>query len=422
LSWKEFENEFSSTFKDDLKSNSVIGASFAVFDDKNMVWNDSYGFANKSLNESTSTNTRFLIGSITKVFTAVAILQLHEKGIINIDSSVNVYLPEFAINQRFPHSKPITLRDVLTHHAGLPTDIFLHKFAEKPPYFGEILEYLNNHYTCFPVGEIKSYSNVGYALLGMVVEKASGISYQEYVEKNIFSPLAMKNTGFYTSIDLKHGISLAYDISGQENTELPIFDLPAGAIYSTVDDMVKFGKSFLNDGSPLLKPETIRLMFEIQNKEIRLDLFEKSALCFNFKNKAGELGRVLEHGGATMYHRADLYIAPDAKLGCIMLSNSPEGVKNAWKLNEQFMVEYIKHHKIKVAPHTIPEKPFSFTSIGKKDLQSFVGDYAMPGMNCSFQWKHGHLNVNIQGNSFYLLPADEHSFVAAKRVLGFMFI
>jgi CubicO group peptidase (beta-lactamase class C family) len=421
LSWKEFENKFAASFKEDLKSDKVVGASYAVFDDKNVIWNDSYGFANKSLNESASLNTRYLIGSVTKVFTAVAILQLHEKGIINIDNCVSVYLPAFAIKQRFPLSKPITVRDVLTHHAGLPTDIFLHKFAEKPPYFDSILEYLNNKYTCFPVGEIKSYSNVGYALLGMIVEKTSGIPYQEYVEKNIFSPLAMRNSDFYTSTDQKVKISRAYTIDGVENTELPIFDVPAGAIYSTVDDMIKFGSSFLNSGSPILKQETIRLMFEIQNKEIRLDLYEKSAICFDYKNKAGELGRVLEHGGATMYHRADLYLAPDANLGCIMLSNSPNGFKNAWKLNEQFMVEYIKQYKIKVVTNTIPEKPFSFTSINNKNLQSFVGDYAMPGMSCSFLWKHNHLNVNILGNSFYLIPADDHSFVAAKWVLGFMF-
>jgi CubicO group peptidase (beta-lactamase class C family) len=421
LSWNEFENKFSTGLKEDLKSNGVVGASYAVFDDKNIVWNDSYGFADKSKNESASINTRYLIGSVTKVFTAAAILQLQEKGMLNIDSCVSCYLPGFAIKQRFPHSKPITVRDVLTHHAGLPTDIFLHKFAEKPPYFDSILDYLNNKYTCFPVGEIKSYSNIGYALLGMIVEKVSGISYQDYVEKNIFSPLAMTNSGFFTSMDLKDEISHAYTLAGEVDTELPIFDLPAGAIYSTVGDMVKFGKSFLNKGSPILKPETIRLMFEIQNKDIQLDLYEKSAVCFTIKNKAGELGRVFEHGGATMYQRADLYLAPDANLGCVMLSNSPEGVKNAWKLNEQFMVEYVKQHNIKVEPHTIPEKNFSFTSVKNKNLKSFAGNYAMPGMSCTFQWKHDYLYVTIQGNSFYLIPADDHSFVAAKRILGFMF-
>jgi len=362
-----------------------------------------------------------LIGSVTKVFTAVAILQLQEKGLINIDSCVSVYMPKFAITQRFKNSKPITIREVLTHHAGLPTDIFIHKFAKYPPRFEEISVYFNHQYTCFPVGKIKSYSNIGYALLGIIIEKASGMSYQDYVEKYILSPLSMRNTGFYSSTDLLDHLSHAYDMEGVEKKELPIFDTPAGAIYSTVEDMVKFGQSFLREGGPVLSPKAQKIMFEIQNKEIRLDLFEKSAICLNYKNKAPELGRVLEHGGAVMYHRAEIYLAPDSRIGCVMLSNSPDGVKNAWKLNEQFMVEYTKQHSIKVPTNIIPEKPFIFTTLKNKNLQQYVGDYVMPGMNCTFQWKNDQLCVTIQGNTFYLLPGDDYSFVAAKRVLGIMF-
>ena len=421
MNWDEYKTSFADNFKDGLKRENVVGAGYAIFDDKGVIWQDSYGFANKTTHEHTSFTTKFLIGSVTKVFTAVAILQLHEKGILHIDSCVSFYLPEFAINQRFKTSKPITIRDVLTHHAGLPSDIFLHKFAEKPPYFSEILNYLNHQSTCFPAGEIKSYSNIGYALLGILIERASGVTYPSYIEKNILSPLGMENSGFYLSTEIKNKISSAYNIESKESVELPIFDVPAGAIYSTVEDMSKFGKSFLNKENPILKPETIELMFEIQNKEIQLDLLDKSAICFNLKNKAGELGRVLEHGGATLYHRAEFYIAPDAKIGGIMLSNSPQGVKNAWKLNEQFMVEYTKKHAIGIEPNTIPKKHFNFTSIKDKNLKSYVGDYVMPGMNCEFQWKHDNIYATVQSNSFYLLPKDDHSFAAAKRYLGIMF-
>lgn len=418
--WEEYKKTFATDFKTELQSNKVVGASYAVFDANKLIWQDAYGFANKKTNDTASQHTKYLIGSVTKVFTAVAILQLHEKGVLSIDSCVSTYLPEFAIKQRFPDSAPITIRDVLTHHAGLPTDLFLHKFAAHPPRFEEVLNYLNSQSTCSPVGKIKSYSNIGYALLGLILERVSGMPYQEYVEKNIFSPLGMKNSGFYTTTD-QRTISRAYNAEGVENEELPIFDVPAGAVYSDLEDMVNFGQSFLKSGTTILKPETIKLMFGMQNKEIKLDLFEKSAICFNYKNKAPELGRVLEHGGATMYHRAELYLAPDAGLGCIMLSNSTEGVKNAWKLNEEFMVEYSKHQGLKIPANCIPQKPFDFSSVKNKKLQSFVGDYAMPGMNCRFEWKNENLFVTIQGNSFYLLPADDHSFVAAKRVMGVMF-
>ncbi|MGM0667288.1 MAG: serine hydrolase domain-containing protein [Bacteroidota bacterium] len=418
LNWSQYLEEFNKDFQSELKSSNVAGASYAVFNSNETVWVDNYGFENKESNEKSKASSRYLIGSLTKVFTAVAVMQLYEDGLLDLDAPVTDYIPQFSINQRFPGSEPITVRSILTHHAGLPGDIFLHKFSANPTQFRDVLDYLNNSHTCFPVGKIKSYSNLGYALLGILIEEVSGLSYTEYVKDSIINPLEMYNTGFYLSVDNKDDFSLAYDRSGKAVLEYPIFDVPAGGIYSTVEDMVKFGQVFIGNNGSILRETTIDEMFRLQNKDIAADLDDRSAICFNFRNKAFDLGRVLEHGGATVYHKAQLYIAPDARLGAVMLSNSPDGVLNSWKLNEQVMVEYLKVNDNLPGKVNQTEKEVKFTSLEKKNLESFTGDYVMPGMICNFEWLNDNLYTTIQGNSFYITPEDDHSFVPAKRILG----
>ena len=416
--WNVYKSQFDDQFVQELNDNNVSSAVYAVFNKDSVI----YSGANTQADLSAKANleTKYLIGSVTKVFTAVAIMQLYEQHQLNIDDPVSVYLPDFKIKQRFPDSKPVTIRDVLTHHAGLPSDVFLHKFSSVPQDYLSLLSYLNQHTTCFPVGQIKSYSNLGYALLGLLVEKVSDKSYADYIQQNIFAPLQMTGSGFYTNLHLQKPLSVAHNKKAELVTELPIYDQPAGGIYSSTADMIKFGKAFIDHKSVLLSPETIELMFQLQNEDVKLDLDDRSAICFNFKNKTPELGRILEHGGATVYHRAQLYIAPDAGLAAIMLSDSPDGTKNSWKLNEELMLNYAKLNNLKITAKTNREKQIAFTSIKTKKLQDFCGDYCMPGMTCNLSWKNENLAASIQGNNFYIVSQDDHAFVGAKRILGFM--
>lgn len=415
--FEDYKRDFTDDFKTELGENHVSNAVFAVIDRNNTILSESYS-GNSS---DTDANTPFLIGSVTKIFTAIAVMQLYQQGKIDIDHPITEYIPDFAIRQRFPESAPITIRSVLTHHAGLPSDIYAHKFSKKPDDFNVVLPYLNTQFTCFPVGKIRAYSNLGYALLGILIERVSGQKYADYISENIFKPLGMNASGFYTDFDAQKLLSTAYDQEGNKKAELPLIDQPAGGIYSTLNDMILFCRSFIDGKETLLNVAHLERMFSLQNKENLLDLDHRSAICFNYKNKAYELGRVLEHGGATMFHRAQMVIAPDAGLAGIVLSDSPNGKDNAWKLDELFMVEFCK------ARHISPDKTLNvdknklFTPISRKDLESYAGNYAMPGMVCRFDWKHDHLSPTINQEQFYLVQQDSNAFVPAKRFLGLMF-
>lgn len=416
-SFESFKNKFDSDFKSELKENHVSHASFALINRDSVVFEDNFSAKGDNANR----DKPYLIGSVTKVFTAVAIMQLYEQGKIDIDKPVSDYVTDFRIHQRFPDSSPITIRSVLTHHAGLPSDIYLHKFSAGKHDFNEILPYLNSQYTCFPVGKLWAYSNLGYALLGILTERVSGMKYQDYISKFIFQPLGMKNSGFYTDFNSQKKLSVAFNDSGMLKAEYPIFDQPAGSVYSSLNDMIEFCRSFIDKKEVLLKNTTIEKIFELQNADNLLDLDHRCAICFNFRNKASETGRVFEHGGATMYHRAQIFIAPDAGLAAVMLSDSPKGKDNAWKLNEQLMTAYCKARALNANNKVNPEKKMQFTPIAGKNLKSYAGDYALPGMICRMNWKYNHLNPVINGQSFYLTENDENSFVPAKRFMGIMF-
>jgi len=412
-----FIETFNADFRAELAGLHVSNASYAVFCTDLVILQDSFSAAGTG----TDGDSPFLIGSVTKVFTAVAIMQLYQEGKIDIDRPVSDYVPDFQIRQRFPESAPITLRAVMTHHAGIPSDNYLHKFSKMPNDFIDLPGYLNTLYTCYPVGEIWAYSNLGYALLGVVIERVSGMRYGEYIARHIFEPLGMNSSGLYSDYGSQKSLSAAYDGKGNLTTELPICDKPAGAIYSTVTDMIRFGRAFIDGKEILLRKEFLDQMFELQNADNLLDLDHRSALCFNFKNKAPELGRLLEHGGATMYHRARLTIAPDAGLACVLLSDSPNGKDNAWRLDEQLMVEYCRSAGITPDRRFNREKKMLFTPVSSKNLQSFAGNYAMPGLVCRIDWKHNLLSPTIDGQNFYLAQHDSGSFIPAKWFLGMLF-
>ena len=413
----DFLVTFNADFKEELAGLHVSNASYAVLSQDSIILQDCFS----ATGAGTNMDSPFLIGSVTKVFTAVALMQLYEEGKVDLDKPVNEYVHDFQIRQRFPESAPVTLRAVLTHHAGIPSDIFLEKFSKKPEDFNTVLDYLNTQYTCYPAGKIRAYSNLGYALLGIVIERVSGMKYEEYIARNIFKPLGMNSSGFYQDYDSQMQLSAAFDDKGNPKTELPIYDKPAGAIYSTLNDMIRFARSFIDGKEVLLNNITLAQMYELQNHDNLLDLDHRSAICFSYKNKAYEIGRLLEHGGATMYHRAQLVIAPDAGLASVILSDSPNGKDNAWRLYEQLMVEYCRAAGIYPDRTKNREKIIQLTPISTRNLESYAGTYAMPGLVCRLDWKNDNLSPTINGQNFYLAPHDSNSFVPAKRFLGRMF-
>lgn len=408
--------EFADRYFAQLHEDRVTGMSVAVVSPERILWADSHGWADRRERVPADVDTSYLIGSVTKVFTALAVMQLVDDGAVDLDRAYQSYVPEFAMKSRFGPISQITVRHLLTHHAGIPDDVWAGKFSESPAELASIIEIVNDMHTCYPPGEIRVYSNLGYALLGYLVERVSGTPYQAYIRERIFAPAGMDSSGFFTHASQRSAHAVAYDARRRQQSEVPLLDAPAGSISSTVLDMARLLQALLRDDGTLVSPSSLAQMLRLQNLEVALDLDDRVGLCFTITERSQAVGRVYEHGGATLYHRAQIYLAPDAGLAAVVLSNSERGSESAWMVNEQLMADLAGGSHAE-SPQ-IPQKLVTFAPRTGTDPATLAGHYAMPGVLYEVTAKHGMPQVSIDGNRFYLQLESRDAYVPARRILG----
>jgi D-alanyl-D-alanine carboxypeptidase len=214
------------------------------------VLRKAYGLANREWNVANTPDTKFRLGSLTKAFTATAILQLQETGKLSIDDPISKYYPTS------PDAwKAVTLKHLLTHSSGIPSYTGLPTFFAKDSRLDrtpdEIVQLTRDKPLEFEPGTKYAYDNTGYVLLGYVIEKVSGEPYPQYVERHIFQPLGMKNSGYDVSEKILPLRAAGYDATpaGLINARFLSMSLPyaAGSLYSTVDDMLIWDQALKGD-------------------------------------------------------------------------------------------------------------------------------------------------------------------------------
>jgi CubicO group peptidase (beta-lactamase class C family) len=226
-------------------TNQGPGAAVLVARDGKILFEKGYGLADIAHGVAFVPETQSRIGSITKQFTAAAILKLQEQGKLSVNDKLTKYFPDF------PRGDEVTLRHLLTHTSGI------HSFTDKPGFLDgvamavkpdDLINSIKNDPYDFDPGKKWQYDNSGYFLLGQIIEKVSGQSYGDYLQTNFFDPLGMKNTGVYrTGIRLTHE-ALGYQFeSGGKFTNALNWDMSwaggAGALYSTVEDLFRWNEA-----------------------------------------------------------------------------------------------------------------------------------------------------------------------------------
>ena len=220
-----------------------------------------YGMADKEEKIPCTEKTRFMIASLTKQFTSMAIMQLEEKGLLSVKDKVEKYLPGF------PRGKEITIHQLLSHTSGLPSNMITNiKFKVVPSSVLEALSVVEGKGIKFvaPPGKKFSYSNMGYEILGIIIQKVTGKTYEDYVEKNIFSPLGMVNSGFGYNRKTNTKLAKSYTAKGILITKNPyikcsIVPFSAAEIYTTVEDLYKWNRALYTE--KLVSKETLTKIF-----------------------------------------------------------------------------------------------------------------------------------------------------------------
>lgn len=239
------------TFERGLAANDAPGGSLAVVSDERILRSQGFGEADGSGTPVTA-GTPFLLGSTTKSFTALAVMQLVERGEVELDAPVRDYVPEFELAGDF--ADRITVRQVLQHTSGVPPNSeggpILKLAADGTPL--EAIAELRGKELVSEPGEEMEYVNANYVLAGLVVERASGLPYAEYVERNIFEPLEMDDTFADPEAARADGLAAGhryiFGITEETGTSFRPAAVAAGYIMSSADDMARYLAVFLNEG------------------------------------------------------------------------------------------------------------------------------------------------------------------------------
>lgn len=306
---------------DKTLDSAVIG----LVDRSGLVWHYSVGYANREKKIPASLDTVYRVGSLSKLLTATAILQLEEQSIIDIDQAVSAYIPRFYYKTRFDDPGVITTRHLLSHHSGLPSNINKGHWTEER--FTQLVERLRTEYTSYPTDFILNYSNVGYSLLGTLIEENTGYLYEDYIQKHIFAPLAMHASDFAPYGPTGEHAAIGYS-DGIAQQNLPIRDLPALGLNSNVRDLSRFLGAILNHGKinqtgQILHQDSTDMMFSAQNSHVKLDLDNKIGLPWFLNNSDNEQQILIaEHSGTTINYSSQITLLPEHQLGVIILSNT----------------------------------------------------------------------------------------------------
>ena len=251
-----------------------------------IIWKKAYGFSDLEAHKPATTQTIYIVASITKTITSTALMQLYEQGLFQLDDDVNLYLPFPLRNPNFPND-PITIRMILSHSSSLATDPMAYhwfNYSNPPPipwypspWLEEYLRPDGAYYTpeiwdtTHRPGEYMQYANINFDIAGYLVQLLSGQPFHEYCDDHIFFPLGMTRTGFRLPDLPIEDVAFPYLYNNRTYQKLPHYQIlhyPIGGLMTTIDDLSCYLIAHMNqgvyNGTRILQNETVELMHTIQ--------------------------------------------------------------------------------------------------------------------------------------------------------------
>lgn len=316
--YRQVAEKLETIIQHEMTDKGLPAFSISLVDNQEIVWAKGFGMADPDNNIPATAETVYRIGSVSKLFTDIGIMQLVERGEMDLDAPITDYLPRFT--PKNPYDKPITLRQLMSHRAGLIREPPVGNYFETTePSLADTIASLNQTELVYePETRIK-YSNAGIAAVGFVLEKTQGSPFPLYLKRAVLKPIGMANSSFAPEDDLmpKLAKSFMWTLDGR-TFSAPTFELgmaPCGCMYSTVIDLGLFLQVLFNGGAGL------------QGRMLQSDILEKMWIPqyanpgathgYGIGFSIGELEghRRVGHGGAIYGFATQLYGLTDAKLG-----------------------------------------------------------------------------------------------------------
>ena len=318
---------------EEFSKDGVGAATVGVVKGGSLVWAKGYGLADIEARTPASANTVYRIGSITKPFTAVMLIQLVEKGTVRLSDPVEKYLPEInRVTDRPKGAPAVTLEQLATMMSGIsrePDDLNTFLVGPVERWEQVLFEALPKTKYDHAPGTRYLYSNIGYAILGASLGRAAKKPYVDYVRESVIRPLGMTTTDFVPSAAIRPALAKGYEIrDGKPNGEQPAkehdgrgYKVPNGALYTTAGDLAKFVSLWLGEG-----PEAVLKRTTITENFARVPADASYGIGFQIVRRDGRM--YYSHGGSVAGYRAQMTYDTRAKVGVIVLRNVGGGSFN----------------------------------------------------------------------------------------------
>ncbi|MGH7595221.1 MAG: serine hydrolase [bacterium] len=306
----------------EMRDKKLPALSIALVDNQETVWAKGFGMKDSDKKIPATAETVYRVGSVSKLFTDIGIMQLVERGAIDLDAPVTNYLPEF--QPQNPFGKAITLRQLMSHRSGLVREPPVgNYFDDTAPSLAQTVQSLNATTLVYAPEKRIKYSNAAIATVGYVLEKTQQQPFTQYLQKAVLAPLGLRHSSFEPTPEITKHMAKAYmwSYDGRQFVA-PTFQLgmaPAGSMYSNVTDLARFISVLFNGGkgpnSQVLKSETLEKMWTLQFATAG----EKSGFGLGIWDLQGH--RRIGHDGAMYGFATELQALPEMKLGAVVVTN-----------------------------------------------------------------------------------------------------
>jgi CubicO group peptidase (beta-lactamase class C family) len=409
--WLEAQREY----------ENIPGIVAAVINDQNVLWSKAFGKSDLEKDKNMHTNTICSICSITKSFTAVAIMKLVDEGKLSLDDKVKDVIPFYTVKQKFPNNGSVTVASLLSHTSGLPGNTE-HSYFSRPDFIfptqEEFRSAIKNLETETEVGADAKYSNIAYALLGEIITKVSGIPYEDYLQKEVLNPLNMSET-YMGPISPSDNQAIGYTAinRNRKRGSVNLFDTkamkPAMGLWTSINDLSKYAiwqfRLYDESQSEILKPSTLKNMHSVHSKSKNGYL----TWGLGFEVIEGSNGdKWVSHGGTCPGFVSLLQLNVSTKIGLAIIINGNRsrtykylnGIKQI--LSKAESIEHSRNHEVNLNDYT------GFYNMNPWNSEVYIGSW---GQNLVLLQlpenspEHGMLFLkHINGNTFrYLNENDE---------------
>lgn len=375
----------------------VPGIAIATWQDGE-VSSAAFGLANIEAQQPVTPGTLFQIGSISKVFTATAIMQLVDAWKLDLDAPVVRYLPEFRLSTP-EATEALLVRHLLTHYTGFWGDDFTDRGAGDDA-LGKAVSALSGIRQLTAPGESWAYCNAGFQVLGALLEKFHGKPAEDVIRDRIFKPLELERSTFRADEAITHPAAVGYNTVTTDEPEaarpyaITRAMAPAGAIIGTVGDLLKFAAFHLGDG----KAGERRVMSsgavaEMQRQQVTAaNMAPAWGLGWWIQDASGT--RTIGHGGSTNGHRALLTIVPEKRFACAMLTNGSNGSAVNRLVERELLARA-------GAPRSDPEEG----RLPAAAMANFAGRYHSPG---------GDITISVDGDQMVIETFARNALTGAE--------